>query len=284
MRRLASAFSGPLEAKAECTEHEASGAALPGAGARYAKSHYQAEQGSTIAGLSVLRGVKLFLFPDGSGSPGRYIQLQPLGSDINTYGLESPFLKDPAEYSCGVEAVCQSFIAAIKREQPTGPYILGGFSLGALYAYETSRILLGEGEKVQNLFLIDMAVPKGLTAAVAPSTQELASSGLLPPGRLTKSQKEHFLSTIRAMTAYHPVPCARGQRPNRTTLIVSPTGLAGTNQSELANWARGSASSSQGWDELVGPVDRYEVNAEHFSLFKPPVVSEIFAVLFRDAF
>ena len=116
-------------------------------------------------------GPKLFLFPDGSGSPSRYIQLPALGDNINVYGLESPYLEAPTEYTCSVKAMCGSFLAALKTAQPTGPYLLGGFSLGAIYAYEVSCMLLEDQEHVDGLFIIDMAVPKSFGNALV-TTQE----------------------------------------------------------------------------------------------------------------
>lgn len=47
------------------------------------------------------------------------------------------------------------YIAAIKRIQPTGPYVLLGFSFGATLAYEAAKQLLAQGETVSELYLID---------------------------------------------------------------------------------------------------------------------------------
>ena len=219
-------------------------------------------------------GPKLFLFPDGSGSPSRYIQLPALGPDVNVYGLESPFLKTSSEYTCSLEAMCDSFVAAMKAVQPTGQYHLGGFSLGAIYAYEAARKLLENKEQVHSLLIMDMAVPKATGAGISPAQDQLTEAGLLPStGRQTKAQKEHVASTIRAMTSHRLVTCPPSQQPKKTVLISSKAGLAAKSQSELAKWAQGQASASRGWEELVGSVEIHEVDAEHFSLFRLPAVS-----------
>lgn len=218
-------------------------------------------------------GPKLFLFPDGSGSPSRYIQLPTLGDNINVYGLESSYLKTPTDYACSVKAMCGSFLAALKTAQPTGPYLLGGFSFGAMYAYEVAYMLLKDQEYVDGLFIIDMAVPKSYGDALV-TTQEILEAGLLPPsGRLTTSQKEHFARTVGAMTAYSPTSCSPNKRPKKTVLISSTTPLASGKRSKLARWAQGDESVSRGWEELVGPVERGQVDADHFSMFKHPAVS-----------
>ena len=221
-------------------------------------------------------GPKLFLFPDGSGSPSRYIQLPSLGGDVNVYGLESPFLKAPAEYTCSLKDICNSFLAALKTVQPTGPYLFGGFSFGAIYAYEVSNMLLKSKEDVDGLFIIDMAVPRAYNGATVPAHEQIVEAGLLPSfGRLTPAHKEYVARTIKAMTKYSPTQCSPDNRPKRTILISSTTPLASGKDLELARWAKGSDSASRGWEELVGPVELHQINTDHFSLFKHPAVSYI---------
>lgn len=51
--------------------------------------------------------------------------------------------------------------------------------------------------------------------------------------------------------------------------------------SRLARWAKGTESVSRGWEELVGPVELRQIDADHFSMLKNPAVSHIwyFALL-----
>jgi iterative type I PKS product template protein len=227
-----------------------------------------------LNGSASSTGRKLFLFPDGSGSPSRYIQLPALGDDVNVYGLESPFLKSPTDYTCSVEAMCNSFITVLKTTQPMGPYLLGGYSLGAIYAYEIAFRLLKDGEQVDGLFVVDMGVPKALAAPITPSQDQVSAAGLLPStGRLTNAQKDHYISTIRAMTAYRPAQCLPNQRPKKTVLLSSKSGLAAGKQSDLAQWAQGLSAASRGWEHLVGSVEVREVDAAHFELCRYPAVS-----------
>ncbi|KAF2878225.1 PKS16 protein [Massariosphaeria phaeospora] len=230
-------------------------------------------------------GSNLFLLPDGGGSPSRYIQLPPLGSDINVYGLESPFIKAPASFTCSIEAICALFLGSIKDIQPTGPYFLGGFSLGALYAYEIARMLGERGESVEGLFIIDMAVPRTLGITPSITQQQLAEAGLLPTvGRLTATQKEHFVSTVRAMMTYSPTACPHNQSPKRTVLVSSKHGLAAGKLSDLAVWAQSSTSAARGWQDLVGDaVEHKELDAEHFALFRHPTVESL-GKFWADAF
>ena len=47
------------------------------------------------------------------------------------------------------------YIKYIKKVKPSGPYILGGWSFGAVVAYEMAVLLEKAGEKVENLYLLD---------------------------------------------------------------------------------------------------------------------------------
>jgi iterative type I PKS product template protein len=230
-----------------------------------------------LQGSSLSLGATLFLFPDGSGSPASYIQLPALNADVSVYGMESPFIKDPSYYTCSIKEIADIFFTAIKKEKPTGPYLLGGFSFGALYAYEVARKLLENHDMVDGLLIIDMPVPKGLPSSLAPTFEELSASGFVSPrSRLTASQKIHLTHTVQAMTGYNPASCTVDNRPKRTILISAKYGLATVGKqesSELVEWVRyNSNSPSQGWQDLVGDVDLYNVDADHFALFKYPTV------------
>lgn len=68
---------------------------------------------------------KLFLFPDGGGSASSYTNIPNLSPDIAVYGLNSPFMTTPEEYTCGVSGIARYFLQEIKRRQDQGPYNIG---------------------------------------------------------------------------------------------------------------------------------------------------------------
>ena len=76
-------------------------------------------------------------------------------------GPEQPFLgvpwPDPAllREPFTLEDFAALEVEAIRKIQPNGPYSLGGFSASALAAYEASRQLRAQGEKVSLLVLFD---------------------------------------------------------------------------------------------------------------------------------
>ncbi len=58
-----------------------------------------------------------------------------------------------------IEEMAQERLAAVREARPHGPYVLGGHCAGALVALEIARRLVGDGERVELVFMIDAAAP-----------------------------------------------------------------------------------------------------------------------------
>lgn len=80
-------------------------------------------------------------------------------------GADQPFYTIPphgmggADVPKTVEAMAAEYAALLRRVQPHGPYRLGGFCNGGLIAFETAQQLLGQGERVDLLVLMDVDLP-----------------------------------------------------------------------------------------------------------------------------
>ena len=122
---------------------------------------------------------KMFLIPDGSGSATSYISIPNLSTDMAVYGLNCPFMKSPEKWTCGVEGVSALYLQEIKRRQPKGPYLVGGWSAGGVMAYEVCQQLVNAGDKVETLVLIDAPCPVALDPLPARLHLFFDSIGLL---------------------------------------------------------------------------------------------------------
>jgi len=78
-----------------------------------------------------------------------------LGVDQPFYGLQSPAPALQLDAGTTFEQMAELYIQAMRSVQPSGPYQLGGWSLGGLLAWEIARQLTDEGETVGLLALID---------------------------------------------------------------------------------------------------------------------------------
>ncbi|KAF2001049.1 ketoacyl-synt-domain-containing protein [Amniculicola lignicola CBS 123094] len=159
---------------------------------------------------------KLFLVPDGSGSATSYISIANISPDLAVYGLNCPFMKAPEKWSCGVEGVSAIYLQEIKRRQPKGPYIIGGWSAGGVMAYEVARQLVNAGEKVESLVLIDAPCPVALAPLPARLHIFFDQIGLLgtgKPGGTPSWLLPHFASAIQNLKDYDPIPMDKGTAP-----------------------------------------------------------------------
>jgi acetoacetyl-CoA synthetase len=95
------------------------------------------------------------------GFGGSVIELRPLARALSTeaavYGIRASGFEPGEPVYDRVEDMARIYLEAIKVLQPHGPYLLAGYSLGGLVAYEIARSLVGE-DRVALLALLDSTV------------------------------------------------------------------------------------------------------------------------------
>lgn len=161
---------------------------------------------------------KVFLLPDGSGMGMAYAQIPPLGLDVCLYGLNSPLLHASALFTGTIEDLAQIWAAEIRKIQPRGPYILGGWSAGGYHSFEVTKQLMREGETVEKLILIDSPCRLVFEALPMEVVNYLASNNLMGNWGSRKTPEwlvRHFDSTIAAVEKYVPtaLDCPAAQIP-----------------------------------------------------------------------
>ena len=77
-----------------------------------------------------------------------------LGTDQPLYVLPPHHIRDLPEMPT-IEQMAAAHLEAIRTVRPRGPYIIGGFCLGAVVAYELAQQIAASGETVEMLVLID---------------------------------------------------------------------------------------------------------------------------------
>ena len=78
-----------------------------------------------------------------------------LGLDQPLYGLQALGLDGEQEPYTQVKDMAVHYIKALRIVQPEGPYLLGGWSMGGIVAFEMATQLQAEGQKVDLLALFD---------------------------------------------------------------------------------------------------------------------------------
>ncbi|KAK5172982.1 polyketide synthase [Saxophila tyrrhenica] len=248
-------------------------------------SRYPPSTSVLLQGNPKTASKKIFFLPDGSGSATSYVSIPNIGNDICAYGLNCPFMKEPERWDCGIEVSALIYLNEIRRRQPKGPYIIGGWSAGGVIAYAVAQALLAAGETVGKLLLLDSPCPVDLAPLPARLHIFFNEIGLLGTGDPAKTPKwllPHFSAAIRELSAYDPKPSIQ---PIPTYAIWCREGVAGNpgdprpppaedEDPAPMKWLLNHRTdfSDNGWGQLCGTENmKYGVmGGNHFSMMKDP--------------
>jgi amino acid adenylation domain-containing protein len=196
-----------------------------------------------------------------------------------------------------VEDMAAAYIALMRTVQPDGPYFLGAWSTGGLIAFEMAQQLLGLGQEVAFLGLIDTHLPspdrkppkidpakrmyefaqeKGLDLGTEdflklPPEEQLTrflerarAANVFPPGlgeeqihRLYRRSSRTFQTQIGALQQYVARPY-----PNRISLFRA---------TESQREGAGDPDPKLGWDKLAD-VDVFQIPGTHETMIREPHV------------
>lgn len=191
----------------------------------------------------------------------------------------------------------------MRRRQPHGPYIFGGWSAGGVCAYEVALQALSQGETVDRLILLDAPCPIRLDPLPSRLHHFFDSIGLLgpegnpngPPGWLLP----HFDRSIANLSAYQPTIMDPAKAP-RTYAMWARDGVCKfpedsrpdperecKSESQSMKWLLDNRTDLQfnGWDRLI-PADRFVglesvPDTNHFTIMRKPATREVGAFIKR---
>ncbi|KAI9660552.1 MAG: Type I Iterative PKS [Bathelium mastoideum] len=198
-----------------------------------------------IQGQSQSRAAPVFLIADGSGTVESYIHLRALPQSRRIYALESPFRESPEMFDLSVEEMAIVFIRTIRKTQPHGPYLIGGWSAGCIFAYDVAYRLTMQGETITALVILDMRAPSLIPVACLPPDindklhlfaaifEDLDRSGNLPK-HLSASEKAHLTATCRALALYDAPAFPADHQPRHVALVWARHGLVDGNDDDDA--------------------------------------------------
>jgi thioesterase domain-containing protein len=101
----------------------------------------------------------LFLCHPATGEVLCYADLaRMLGVEQPVYGLRAQGLDDDQPPLTEVEAMAAHYVTLLQTVQAEGPYMLGGWSMGGVVAFEIAQQILAQNQEVALLALIDSSV------------------------------------------------------------------------------------------------------------------------------
>ena len=238
----------------------------------------------------------LFLVHPAGGHVFPYVQLaHALGPDQPCYGLQARGLEEGRDPHTRIEDMAACYLEALRTVQHEGPYLLGGWSMGGVIAFEMAQQLHAQGQRVALLALLDARIPtpdeqfteedfeakllldsvryfglsldSGESLARLPQDElftrvlEQAKSASLVPQEIEVSQAQRFVqllkSDFRATQDY-----VLHRYPSHVTLFKASEELAGTSSDPTLGWGAWAA----------GGVEVHVVPGNHATMvYKPHV-------------
>jgi len=223
--------------------------------------------------------------------------VRALPEDQPFYGLEAPGLAAGTEPLRRVEEMAELYRREIRRLQPEGPYRIGGWSFGALVAFEIARGLVAEGAEVEHLISIDGGAPVDETRGREMDHAEIVlflarESGLeIDAEQLRALDPEAQIAHVAARAAgAGAISEEFASRYLRRKVAV----IAATREAVAAyrpgTWSgpfsllracdeterREALGPDYGWGRFVsGPVEIREIPGDHQSALQPPAVEAV---------
>ncbi len=243
----------------------------------------------------------LFLVHPAGGDVFAYVELaRSLGEERPVYGLQA--VPESDVHPPGLEELAARYLAAVQEVQAEGPWLLGGWSDGAVIAYEMARQIESRGGAESLLMMFDPPPPpngRGVDdttllvgfaslggvhseqrrTAVREMLEGLdVDAGLerlfelsraekvLPPDVDKSWMRERFGLYRRTVTAVESyVPRSYGGR----VLLFRAS----------ASLAAGTTDLTSGWSQLLEAEAHLVRDANHFSLLQMPALSQLVELL-----
>jgi thioesterase domain-containing protein len=252
----------------------------------------------------------LFMVVDGGGSAAVYVHIPKLAPGLSVYALESPFIGDEKEIDfflpgVTIDGVASIFAKAIRSVQPHGPYMVGGYSVGGVFAFQTVKHLIATGDRVHGFLTLDTACPRNMKGILEVNVDVCQRMGLydsldeddaLARKPLTREQKIHVAGCTRCAGNFDPEPIPAGMRPEHNFCVWARKGFVshlsdkiieeghkmaeeqGRNKMldpEWLAWLESEKTSygPRGWELLLGNVETFVLEGDHFSIIMRPDVS-----------
>jgi thioesterase domain-containing protein len=206
-----------------------------------------------------------------------------LAPEVPVYGIFLPVERDVLGPSgrvisrVSVEEMAAGYVAAIREQQPSGPYLLLGFCFGGILAYETARQLIAAGDDVRLLVLLDTRL-NGSGGGVAKRVikRSLRRIAIRRPELVPKPLQRRLtgydaptdterLELIRRQVYSDAMRAYKVRRYDGPAVLVTPA-------ESRTGHTNGAVDSSLGWAEHINGLEVCRAPGDHQSHLKRPNV------------
>ncbi|MGE3635990.1 MAG: KR domain-containing protein, partial [Sandaracinaceae bacterium] len=248
-----------------------------------------------------------------AGMFGNVLNLRHLahlvGTDRRFYGLQARGLYGDQTPHETFDEMAKAYLEEMRTVQPSGPYLLGGFSGGGITAYEIAQQLVAAGEEVALLVFLDTPLPfpppaLSLRDRARIQTQQLQEKGAAYLSEWAVNRWNWEVSKLKKRFD-EPEPDRTGEEfhdeaieaafrralgryelrkyPGSVCLFRPRLEVAfDLGEGRLLNHQRDYVYADNGWTKYVGSLDVEEVPGDHDSMVLEPNV-RVLAARFRQA-
>jgi thioesterase domain-containing protein/aryl carrier-like protein len=220
-----------------------------------------------------------------------------LGADQPLYGLQARGLEEGQDPQRSIEEMAAHYVKAVRTVQVEGPYILGGWSMGGIVAFEMAQQLRTQGHEVAMLVVLDGwarspsigPTEENLTALLEGLSQHLGFSlkniNLPLDHLLAIAPEEQVNYVLEQAIAYKLLPPDLGDaRIDRYLQVYKhnlralqtyvPRAYSGNVILFKASeqFAATQKNPEMGWGDLVQRLVIHVVPGDHYSMLREPHV------------
>ncbi len=206
--------------------------------------------------------------------------------DRRVYGLRAQGMAGKAPPLTRIEDMADLYLRQIRTVWPEGPFLLGGYCVGGIVAFEMAQRLHAEGKHVPFLLAMDTRRPPLRRTPGEKSTPGWGEGGKKPK---TEHEERAFRINWRFMRAHglgldpfspeaeriapvdHGLETAREQYVART--YPGPIHLVWSTLNEPDDPGAGALER---WSELAGGgLEVFSLETDHVEIVKPPWVGKV---------
>jgi len=223
-----------------------------------------------------------------------------IGCERPFYALQSPVPGPHAEELLSIEQMAALYIGEVRKVQRAGPYLLGGWSLGGLLAYEMARQLASQGETTELLAMIDAYPPTPERKTNISMLVRFAAHLGRSLGKdlrrfsdqfLELGAEEQWMMLMEAMVQEGVLPRETAQRQltdmlnvfTQNTLAVDKYSLQENPQNIMLFIAAESENPehiASEWSQWAGEtVELHVISGDHYTIVQQPNVSQLAGLL-----
>ena len=210
-----------------------------------------------------------------------------LGDSQTFYGFQAQGVDGKLLPLISIEEMAELYYTYLRQIQPSGPYLLAGYSGGGLIAHKIAQMLHHEEECVGLLVLLDTYYPSMLRRRL---TLKEHLQLMRHVGMVAYTRQRLERRTRRAMSRFR-----RCQQQAQSEVIpyelrkevildsfqmacerYQPTYYAGTIhlfQTTTMKWTHSYLSRGLGWQDAAGILEMYDVPGDHDTFIVPPFVA-----------